>query len=310
MNNLLLNPFFSIIIPSFNRGSFLTSTILSVKNQKFINWELIIVDDGSTDDTKEVVNEFLNDNRIKYFYQDNSERSAARNKGISVSLGDFICFMDSDNIMDSERLNILYKSLKNNMFLEAVYYTDIIYFSPNNNNTFIKYGNHFSTPVEINELINKIIATPQLCISKKVLSEFKFDERISIGEDLELLFRIVQKYPLLYLENNVTITEINHENRSVSFRSKSSIKQLRTLKIMFSKNHPANKVDKSLKNKLLSEVYYNASVDYFKNFKTKALKFILLSLWKDPLSDKTLFKLNLLMSFILLRKKRINKLLN
>jgi hypothetical protein len=78
---------------------------------------------------------------------------------------------------------------------------------------------------------------------------------------------------------------------------------------MFSENHPANKVDKSLKNKLISEVYFNASIDYFKDFKTMALKFILLSLWKDPFSDKTLFKLNLLLNFIIFRRKKINKIL-
>ena len=90
-----MNPFFSIIIPTYNREHILTKTIKSVVNQKFNDWELIVIDDGSTDNTKDLVNKFSkNDNRIKYIYQDNQERSAARNNGIKNSKKNVQKFLD------------------------------------------------------------------------------------------------------------------------------------------------------------------------------------------------------------------------
>ena len=86
---------FSIIIPTYNRAAFLPKAIESVLAQTYTDWELIVVDDGSTDNTREVVAQY-NDERIIYIYQENAERSAARNNGISQAKGDFICFMDSD----------------------------------------------------------------------------------------------------------------------------------------------------------------------------------------------------------------------
>jgi len=92
-----IKPFFSIIISTYNRSFFLDKAIKSVISQSYKNWELIIVDDGSTDNTNEVVGKYINDSRIKYWYQQNQERCVARNKGIKESQGEYICFLDSDD---------------------------------------------------------------------------------------------------------------------------------------------------------------------------------------------------------------------
>jgi glycosyltransferase involved in cell wall biosynthesis len=90
------SPFFSIILPTYNRASFISKAIESVIDQLYNKWELIILDDGSTDNTKEIVLSF-NDDRIRYIYQENKERSAARNNGIRNAKGEYICFLDSDD---------------------------------------------------------------------------------------------------------------------------------------------------------------------------------------------------------------------
>ncbi len=90
-------PLFSIVIATYNRVQFISKAIQSVQNQTYADWELIIVDDGSKDNTKEVVELFLIDTRIKYVYQENQERSVARNNGIAQSQGEYICFLDSDD---------------------------------------------------------------------------------------------------------------------------------------------------------------------------------------------------------------------
>src|SRR5690606_25041004 len=88
-------PFFSIILPTYNRGPLLSKSISSVLSQKFTDFELIVVDDGSTDNTREVVQSF-SDPRIHYYYKENEERNFARNFGISMAKGKYVCFLRSE----------------------------------------------------------------------------------------------------------------------------------------------------------------------------------------------------------------------
>ena len=104
---------FSIIIPTYNREKFLPKAIESVINQSHNNWELIIVDDGSTDNTKSLIEDYQKkENRIKYIFQENSERSVARNNGIKNAKGDWICFLDSDDLYHETHLEVFTTSLK------------------------------------------------------------------------------------------------------------------------------------------------------------------------------------------------------
>ena len=87
----------SIIIPTYNRADKLKAAIMSVLNQTYCDLELIIVDDGSTDDTKNVVAN-IDDNRLRYVYQKNAGACVARNNGIEEAHGDYIAFHDSDDV--------------------------------------------------------------------------------------------------------------------------------------------------------------------------------------------------------------------
>ncbi len=92
-------PLISCIIPTFNRASLLKDAIESTINQTFKNWELLIIDDGSEDNTKEIIKEYINkDNRIKYFTNTGKGQSSARNTGIKTASGEFIAFLDDDDI--------------------------------------------------------------------------------------------------------------------------------------------------------------------------------------------------------------------
>lgn len=93
-----LQPLISIITPTFNRAGYLSMAIESVLAQTTDNFEMLIVDDGSEDNTREVVEAFqATDPRIRYFYQANQGQSIARNRGVQEAKGEFICFLDSDN---------------------------------------------------------------------------------------------------------------------------------------------------------------------------------------------------------------------
>src|SRR5437868_7134370 len=99
-------PKVSVIIPTYNRGKLITRAVNSVLNQTFNDFEIIIVDDGSKDETKNILMPYQNQkkNRIKYFYQENRGISAARNRGIKESTGEYIAFLDSDDEWVSDKL--------------------------------------------------------------------------------------------------------------------------------------------------------------------------------------------------------------
>ena len=109
------SPFFSIIVPCYNRAALLHGVIVSIQQQQFTNFEILVVDDGSTDNTRELVDGIaLKDKRILYSYQQNAERGAARNKGIRDASGEFILFLDSDDQMRPDCLQLLSQGIAGN----------------------------------------------------------------------------------------------------------------------------------------------------------------------------------------------------
>lgn len=115
----------SVIIPTYNRDQLIRNAVQSVINQTYTNWELIIVDDGSTDKTREVVSEYIEkDPRIRYFYKENGGQGSARNLGIRESKGDYIAFLDSDDEWEKTKLEKQIKILENNSNVDFCYTAD------------------------------------------------------------------------------------------------------------------------------------------------------------------------------------------
>ena len=96
-------PVFTVIIPTYNRENFLKRTIDSILSQTFKDFELIIVDDGSTDHTKALIDRY-EDDRIVYFYKENGGQNSATNLGIQNAKGEYIAFCDSDDTWMPEKL--------------------------------------------------------------------------------------------------------------------------------------------------------------------------------------------------------------
>lgn len=117
----------SIIMPSYNTAKYITESINSVIRQTYENWELIIVDDCSNDNTEEIVNSFLRDERIKYFKNErNSGAAISRNKALREAKGRWIAFLDSDDLWGPEKLEKQINFMeKNNYFFSYSYYQEI-----------------------------------------------------------------------------------------------------------------------------------------------------------------------------------------
>lgn len=115
-------PLVSVIVPCYNYGHFVGDALESVLAQTYEGWECIVVDDGSTDDTKAVVNQYEEkDSRIKYVYQRNQGLAASRNLGISLSKGTYLQFLDADDQIESRKLEFQLSVLEDNLDIDIVY---------------------------------------------------------------------------------------------------------------------------------------------------------------------------------------------
>lgn len=296
-----MSPYFSIIIPTYNRAGMLPVAIESVINQTFKDWELLIIDDGSTDNTAEVVRSYT-DERIKYFFQENQERCAARNNGIERSKGKYICFLDSDDYFLEDRfekLNIKIKELgEPNLFM----FTGVC-FEKND-----KISQRAENPV--NEHTNKYdyfmrshIHCQQTIIPREILLNNKFDLRFNISEDTELWLRIITKNNFLYIDNQHTVVVTDHDDRSISV-SKNNVyaKVLVVFSYMRKQfNYPFSKE--------LIKYYYcdgNFGIAKYYIYQSKrftAAKHMLLSIFYDIKNKQLKYRLNILLNIFFDLKK-------
>ena len=104
----------SIIVPIYNVEKYLNRCLDSIKNQTYTDFEVLMIDDGSTDGSAIVARDFLDDLRFKYYYQHNQGLSAARNTGLDNAIGEFVCFIDSDDYIELNYLETLLESLISN----------------------------------------------------------------------------------------------------------------------------------------------------------------------------------------------------
>ena len=233
---------FSIILPTYNRAAIIQDSIKSVIEQTYQYWELIVVDDGSTDNTEDCIkNLMLKENRIKYIYQHNQERSQARNNGIKIAKYKWICFLDSDDIFLSNHLQTFYENIQN-------YPRINFFYSLKEREEHIDFHNKHETI-----LINSI-HSQQVCLRKKILLENTFNKKLNIGEDVELWMRIACKEDLL-CTNTETVKIISHQGRSINGPGiKNTLNHFKLVKRLMSEY--SNFISISTKRVLNSNLYF------------------------------------------------------
>lgn len=178
-----MNDIISIIIPTFNRARSLPETIQSVLDQSASNWELIIVDDGSTDNTRDIVDCFLADRKIKYYFQENAGVSVARNEGVRLCRGDYLLFLDSDDQFFPGLISALNTSIYKNY--------DLICWQVVKS---FKGKKSLWKPARLEKIYSYITATflaGSICYKKEIfLKSGGFDSKLTFGENYELGMRI------------------------------------------------------------------------------------------------------------------------
>lgn len=201
-------PYFSVIVPTRNRAHLIERAIDSVLSQTYGDWELIIIDDGSTDTTKSVVSEY-NDPRIAYFYQDHSERSTARNLGIEKSSGKYVCFLDDDDEFLSDHLEIFYKSSLEHP--KSVLRTGMIIKTGKKENK-SKHYNKKVHPVEF--FLKNMAGIHTLCFPQEGFLDIRFGEKWKHFQDTHLLIRVLLKFPFVQIPAYTVIYHLNADSGS------------------------------------------------------------------------------------------------
>ena len=191
----------SVIIPTFNRGKLIGNSIKSVLNQTFKNIEIIVIDDGSTDNTKKVVEKFHND-KIKYIkLKENKGGSNARNIGIKMAKGQYISFQDSDDIFYPNKLEKQLENLVNKNSnldfckINVIYNESYSYFVPSEIREKRIFKGNF-----INELISfgNFISTQAILAKKLLIKKYLFDPEMPRLQDYDLLLRMIPKVKISY----------------------------------------------------------------------------------------------------------------
>jgi glycosyltransferase involved in cell wall biosynthesis len=217
----------SVIIPTYNCENYICETIDSVFAQTYQDFEIIVVDDGSTDNTKEVLKKYSD--RIRYFFQEKSGPSVARNAGVRASLGEYLAFLDSDDIWlrnkleiqikimdsspevglictDGEKFNnegMLATSLRPSLAKHALFKKDSLKFRISQ--TEINDGSIFKGDLYKELCLGNVVVTSSVLVRSSCLRKIgDFDKGLNVAEDYDLWIRISQKYQILYL-NRVTV---------------------------------------------------------------------------------------------------------
>ncbi len=285
--------FFSIIIPTYNRAHILPRTIASVLAQTYTNWECIIVDDGSTDNTKELIASYTYP-RITYIYQTNAERSAARNNGIRLAQGEYICFLDSDDEYLPEHLEVLEREIFNiKSPIQAMYFTNAVFAQSGSmwKPEFPKLRLGYT----LDYMLDNPIIPARVCIHSHILQHIQFREDIVIVEDQVLWSTIAMHYPVYHIRE-YTVRYHLHEDNSVNWKKNCFTPRLHGLQKFFKQEDAQKHISKSKRNEMLSDCYFGIARFYLHNNQYwNMCKNLIFSIIQKPFHPQTKAKVHMIL---------------
>jgi len=225
-------PFFSIVIPTYNRCNQLRAALDSVLAQTFKDYELIVIDDGSTDETPSI--EDIYKDKIRFIRQKNRGVSAARNAGILTGDSDYIAFLDSDDIWLPNKLKKQFAFIKENPGIPLNQTNEIWVRNGRRVNPKLKHLKR-AGDIFIDSLPLCLISPSAAVINREIISEYGlFDEKLPACEDYDLWLRILAHEKAGLIDENLVIRYSGHQGQLSqkywgmdSFRLYSIIKLLR-----------------------------------------------------------------------------------
>jgi glycosyltransferase involved in cell wall biosynthesis len=209
-----LMPKISAIIPTYNRSGMVKEAISSVLAQTEPNLEVIVVDDGSTDDTRIVV-ESLADKRVSYFYKNNAGPASARNFGLSKATGQYVAFLDHDDLWPPNYLEVMLSRLEKNTEFGAAYSPITAVYPDGGEVKSYKRPDGKSGWLAVNLFKHGFVWTSATLIRREVLKNFYFDESLKTSyEDGDFFLRLSMKTQFLFVADVEAVRRNHAENFS------------------------------------------------------------------------------------------------
>jgi len=274
-------PLVSIIIPAYNRAGFLKEAIKSVLAQTYKNIEVIVVDDGSTDNTPKLVKQFT-DKRIIYLRQENKGASSARNKGIESARGNYIAFLDSDDIWLPQKIEKQLEIFNISRCNPGLVYTGIQYMDYDGNLKKQKKIIRFRGDILKRLLRKNIPGVGSTMLIKKECFEKcgLFDERLPSRTDLDMVIRISEHFTVDYVPEILALERI-HEGRITADIEK----KIKGREILFGKIEPHLKKHRVLLAKYLHETgklyFENGDMDKVREYLNRSFR--VFPLWRSAI---------------------------
>ena len=250
----------SIIIPNFNHAQYIGDAIQSVLVQKYRNFEIIVVDDGSTDNSREVITKF--GDKVKYIWQENQGLSAARNTGIQAARGNYIGLLDADDMYEQDYLNTLMSRLKADSNAAGIYcgYQFVDHHNrslPQVENRLILPEQLFRTLVDGNFLVPESMFVHRYCYENCGL----FDEKLRACEDWDMWLRITSQYKIIGTPQVLTRHRVLLDSMSAD-PNRMLANRLAVLKKHFGPEQTSEKHGSSRRRRAYGRAYLTSAIEY------------------------------------------------
>ncbi len=201
-----MNPLVSVVIPVYNSEDTIETTLQSVIDQTYNNLEILLIDDGSTDTSKKIIDDFIATHpkyKIVFFSQENRGASAARNIGLKNAVGDYIALLDSDDVWHKDKITVQLQEFDHNKDI------DLLATNRNEEKYDFFFGYKFEKVTKISSkllLLKNFLLTPTVLFKRSIINKIGyFDEQMSHAEDLNYFLRISANFNC-YLYNESLVT--------------------------------------------------------------------------------------------------------
>ncbi len=244
MNNELI----SIIVPIYNTEKYLHECLDSILNQSYINFEVLLINDGSTDSSGTICQEYVErDSRFRYFEKDNGGVASARNLGLERSEGTYITFIDSDDWVEFKYLEVLYTALKENDTDVAIstykrFAQDGVFYLRSysrEDDEFLNLGTRSRDSFleilpRLGELDHSFYSISSKLIKRKIIGNLLFDEQVSYAEDLNFFFHLyLGVESVVYVRDYTYIYRTHDASTSQNVNELKALQELEIYKSMF-----------------------------------------------------------------------------
>jgi glycosyltransferase involved in cell wall biosynthesis len=262
LSSINIQFYFSVIIPVYNREQFLDRALDSLMTQTFTDFETIVVDDASSDNSYEMALKHPLPNKKVLRNEVNSERCITRNRGVEAAKGKYICFLDSDDYHLPEHLQKLYDFIQEKGEPEAFFFTNA-WDETADGISSERHCPDFESTDPYTYFLRYTVNPQRWCVHKNIMQNHRFDPAITICEDMDTSLRMVAAgVPVFQLKERTTVYVAAPDSFTHGAQDKWE-RELANLEKIFSKSELRVRLPRSEKNRLRSMCHYHLAIKAF-----------------------------------------------